>query len=69
MVKLLKLVKLCKLLKSHILLELHIGHQQKVRIWHLSRYGGFLTGFYKGTFRAQTGRIVHSRNFLVLFRP
>ena len=29
----------------------------------------FRTGFYKGTFRAQTGTIVHSRNFLVLFRP
>ena len=25
--------------------------------------------FCKGTFRAQTGTIVHSRNFLVLFRP
>ena len=29
----------------------------------------FRTGFYKGTFRDQTGTIVHSRNFLVLFRP
>ena len=29
----------------------------------------FKTGFYKGTFRAQTGTIVHSSNFLVLFRP
>ena len=29
----------------------------------------FKTGFYEGIFRAQTGTIVHSRNFLVLFRP
>jgi len=29
----------------------------------------FLNRFYKGTFRAQTGTIVHSRNFLVPFRP
>ena len=29
----------------------------------------FKTGFYKGTFRAQTGTIVYSRNYLVLFRP
>ena len=29
----------------------------------------FKTGFYKGTFRAQTGMIVHYRNFLALFRP
>ena len=28
----------------------------------------FKTGFYMGTFRAQTGTIVHSRNFLVLFK-
>ena len=30
---------------------------------------GFKTGFYKGTLRAQNGMIVHSRNFLVLFKP
>ena len=29
----------------------------------------FKTVFFKGTFRAQTGTIVHSRNVLVLFRP
>ena len=45
-----------------------VGHQQKVGIWPPYRYEGFLTGFYKGTFRAQTGTIVHSRTFLVLFR-
>ena len=29
----------------------------------------FKTGFYKSTFRAQTGTIVHFREVLVLFRP
>ena len=44
----------------------HIGPKQKVGI----RVGrSEKVDFYKGTFRAQTGTIVHSRNFLVLFRP
>ena len=43
-----------------------IGPQQKVGI----RVGrSEKVDFYKGTFRAQTGTIVHTRNFLVLFRP
>ena len=42
------------------------AHQQKVGIWPPYRYGGFLNRVFKGTFRAQTGAIVYSHNFLVL---
>ena len=52
--------------KREKLQTLTLGHQQKVGI-QVGR--SEKVGFYKGTFRAQTGTIVHSRNFLVLFRP
>ena len=49
-----------------VLGHLDLGPKQKVGI----RVGrSEKVDFYKGTFRAQTGTIVHSRNYLVLFRP
>ena len=46
-----------------------LGHQQRSEFDLRTGTGVFKTGFYKGTFHAQTGTIVHSRNLLVLLRP
>ena len=46
-----------------------VGPKQKVGKGRNSGRRSEKVDFYKGTFRAQTGTIVHSRNFLVLFRP
>ena len=43
-----------------------LGYQQKVGIGLRNGTKVFTPGFYEGAFRAQTGTIVHSRNFLVL---
>ena len=49
--------------------DLIVGPKQKAEKVGIQVGRSEKIDFYKGIFRAQTGTIVHSRNFLVLFRP
>ena len=49
--------------------DLIVGPKQKAEKVGIQVGRSEKIDFYKGTFRAQTSTIVHSRNFLIHFRP